>query len=546
MSRVPSQERPPPQGAASRATGRRVLLVAPRYTHSFGTFDHAFPLAGVKAFMPPQGILTVAAHLPSHWHVRFVDENVRELTDGELEWAEVVMTTGMHVQRGRIAEIVERARGAGALTVLGGPSVSGEPRWYPEPHILHVGELGDATDRLIARLEASVEAPVEQEIYVTEERLELSHFPLPAYERVDLSDYLIASLQWSSGCPYRCEFCDIPELYGRKVRLKPPERVTRELDAMLESGNPGVVYFVDDNFVANPRATVELLKALVAWQQQHEFPVAFCCEATLNAAKRPEVLALMREANFQTIFCGIESPDEQALRDMKKTQNVTVPLLEAVQTFNDHGLEVVSGIIVGLDSDSVESYEAILAFIERSQIPLLTINVLYALPRTPLWRRLEQAGRIVEDPRRVSNVEFLLPYETVIAGWRRLVGVAYEPAAIYGRFRHQIRHTYPNRRPLPGSRVPRTPAAIRRTLKIIGRVLWHAGIRAPYRREFWRTAVLALRCGEVEGIFNAAMVSHHLIAFTREALADGGEAAFYSPGAATGPRAGRPPQVRAA
>jgi radical SAM superfamily enzyme YgiQ (UPF0313 family) len=506
-----------------------VLCVAPAYTHSFGTFDHAFPLLGVRAFMPPQGILTIAAYLPRDWDVRFVDENVTPVSAEQLRWAEVVMLTGMHVQREQIRALIARARTAGALTVLGGPSVSGEPRWYPDADLLHVGELGDATDRIIARLRRSVAPGESQEVYVTEERLALERFPMPAYEHLSLEDYLIASIQWSSGCPYRCEFCDIPELYGRNVRLKPPSRVVAELDALLAHGNPGVVYFVDDNFVGNPKAALELLRELARWQERRGFPVAFCCEGTLNAAKRPQLLELMREANFQTIFCGIESPDRGALQGMRKTQNLSLPVLDAVARFNAHGLEVVSGIIVGLDSDTEDSYASILRFIEASQIPLLTINVLYALPRTPLWRRLTEERRILDGEGRVSNVQFLLPYEVVVGGWRELVRRAYEPAAVYGRFRHQMRATYPNRRPLPTTRARLNPHTLRRGAGIVARMLWHVGVKADYRREFWRTAALALRHGQIDGLINAAMVSHHLISFAREALRDGGEAAFYSP-----------------
>lgn len=527
---------PSPSNAAFDTPRRRVLCVALRYTHSFGTFDHALEMVGVKAFMPSQGILTVAAYLPAAWEVRFVDENVSEVSDADLRWAEVVMTTGMHVQRPRIEALVRRARAAGALTVLGGPSVSGQPAWYPEPDIIHIGELGDATDRLIVRLQESVARPAAQERYVTEERLDLADFPLPAYHALNLGDFLIASIQWSSGCPYQCEFCDIPELYGRRPRVKPAARVLAELDAIVEAGGPRVVYFVDDNFAGNPKATTELVRELVRWQERRGFPVSFCCEATLNAAKRPELLELMRQANFRTVFCGIETPDPEALRAMRKTQNAALPILEAVRTLNSYGLEVVSGIIVGLDSDTPESGEAILRFIEASQIPMLTLNVLYALPRTPLWRRLEEAGRLVEAPGRISNVEFLLPYETVVGGWRTLVRRAYEPAALYRRFRHQMVATYPHRRALPSSRAV-VLRNLRRGLPAILRMLWRVGVRSPYRREFWRTARFAAQHNQIEGLINAAMVSHHLIAFAQEALREGGEVAFYSPSQSRTPAA---------
>src|SRR5439155_1759064 len=186
-----------------------------------------------------------------------------------------VFLTGMHVQRPQINRLNDHAHQNGKLTVLGGPSVSGAPEWYPDIDLLHVGELGDATDALIERLDESIERPERQERFTTEERLPLEQFPLPAYHLVDLTKYFLASIQFSSGCPYRCEFCDIPELYGRNPRLKLPEQVTAELDAMLARGNPGAVYFVDDNFIGNKKAAVSLLRALVRWQEERGFPVQF-------------------------------------------------------------------------------------------------------------------------------------------------------------------------------------------------------------------------------------------------------------------------------
>ncbi|MFF9408117.1 B12-binding domain-containing radical SAM protein [Streptomyces anandii] len=265
---------------------RRVLCVSPRYARSFGTFDHAFALTGAKAFMPPQGILVVAAWFSARgWQVRLVDENVRRADTSDMEWADAVLVTGMHVQHDAVAEVVGRARRAGVITVLGGPSVSATPHWYPEPDLLHVGELGDATVRLAERLERNVSPPERQEVYRTESRLPLEAFPVPAYDLIDLDDYFIASIQASSGCPFQCEFCDIPELYGRTPRLKSPEQVTRELDAIMSAGRPDAVYFVDDNFIADPHAAGRLLEALVAWQDVRGHPVDFACEATLNIAR---------------------------------------------------------------------------------------------------------------------------------------------------------------------------------------------------------------------------------------------------------------------
>ena len=238
---------------------RRVLCVFPRYAKSFGTFDNAYPLLGVKAFMPPQGLLVIAAYLPKHWQVRFIDENVRPASDSDYRWADVVMTSGMHIQRNQTNAINARAHAFGKVTVLGGPSVSGCPEHYPDFDYLHIGEMGDATDSLFTTFEASVARPAEQVHVETKERLPLSDFPTPAYHLAPMSKYFLANVQFSSGCPYRCEFCDIPELYGRNPRLKTPEQIIKELDAIVASGCIGAVYFVDDNFVGNRKAAQELL-----------------------------------------------------------------------------------------------------------------------------------------------------------------------------------------------------------------------------------------------------------------------------------------------
>jgi len=509
---------------------RRILCVFPRYTHSFGTFDHAFPLVGARAFMPPQGLLVIAAYLPKAWEVRFVDENLRPASPADYRWADAVFISGMHVQREHIRAINDAAHALGRLTVLGGPSVSSSPEWYPEVDLLHIGELGDATDALIARLDASVARPERQERYTTRERLPLTEFPLPAYDRVEIPRYFLASVQFSSGCPYRCEFCDIPELYGRNPRLKRPEQVTAELDAILARGNPGCVYFVDDNFIGNRKAALELLRALVQWQEERGYPIKFACEATLNLAQAPEALALMREANFTTVFCGIETPEEHALEFMHKEQNLRQPILEAIRTLNRYGLEVVSGIIIGLDTDTPTTGQRILEFIEASQIPMLTINILQALPKTPLWRRLEAAGRLVPSDGRESNVEFLLPYETVVEMWRRCVTEAYTPEAIYRRFQYQMEHTYPNRKPLPASRARVNPANLFRALQILVRVLWHEGVCAGYRRRFWGMAVPLLRQGRIEEVFQVGVVGHHMIRFARECARGDAEKSFYAAG----------------
>jgi radical SAM superfamily enzyme YgiQ (UPF0313 family) len=509
---------------------RRILCVYPRYARSFGTFQHAYQFFGgrVRAFMPPQGLLLIAAYLPETWQVRFVDENSRAARDEDFRWADVVFASGMHIQRAQIHDIIRRAHAHDRPVVLGGPSVSGCPEYYPDADVLHLGELGDATDRLFAWIDREPHRPAQPLRFETGERLPLAALPTPAYDLIRLREYFIANIQFSSGCPYSCEFCDIPALYGRNPRLKSPEQICRELDLIAAAGATSV-YFVDDNFIGNQKAALELLPHLVAWQQRNRYPLRFACEATLNIAKSERTLELMREAGFITVFCGIETPEPDALHFMSKDQNLRMPILDAVRRLNAHGLEVVSGIILGLDTDGPQTAEHIVEFIRASHIPLLTINILYALPKTPLWRRLEQEGRLASGEGRESNVVFRLPYDTVVEMWRRCITTAYAPEAVYERFAYQMAHTFPNRKDYPRSPQRESWANLRMGLGIVARLVWKVGICSSYRRTFWRMAWPALTKGKLEPLIHSAVVSHHLIEFTRDCVRGLGESSFYAP-----------------
>ncbi|HLH97461.1 MAG TPA: DUF4070 domain-containing protein [Xanthobacteraceae bacterium] len=508
---------------------RRVLCVFPRYTPAFGTFNHAYRLMrGVKAFMPPQGLLLVAAYMPDSWEVRFIDENIRRATAAELAWADVVMMSGMHVQAPQVHDIAARAKAVGRVSVLGGPSASASPEMYPEVDYLHLGELGDGTDALIAQLDASIEAPAAQMCFKTEQRLPLSDFPIPAYHLIPLKSYLLSTLQFSSGCPYRCEFCDIPGLYGRQPRLKTPQQIITELDAMRAQGaHPTTVYFVDDNFIGNKKATREMLPHLVEWQKRNDYPMLFACEATLNIAKQTDVLELMREAQFVGVFVGIETPEADALKAMRKEQNVSIPMMESIKTLNDFGLEVTSGIILGLDTDSDDTEARLRDFIDLSKIPMLTINLLQALPKTPLWDRLAREQRLVEDADRESNVRFLRPYDEVVAMWRRSIAYANDPERLFDRFAQQVERTYVNRKLAP-ARGKLTWANLSGAAVLAFRVLIYLIILSDYRRPFLRAARHAFKHKQYDAVLGIAFIGYHLVEFTREALRGQQNASFYS------------------
>jgi len=481
----------------------------------------------VKAFMPPQGILLIAALVPGEWQVRFVDENIRPVAESELAWADAVFVSGMHIQRRQILDLARRVHGEGKVIALGGPSVSAAPEDYGEVDLLHCGEVGDGTLELFRRLDETVVRPEQQIVYRTVDRLPMTEFPTPAYHLIDIRQYLLGCVQYSSGCPFTCEFCDIPALYGRNPRLKRPQQILAELDELADGGTPSI-YFVDDNFIANPRAAVDLLPHLVEWQRRRDYSIRLSCELTLNVAEYPEILTLMREAFFTNVFCGVETVDPAALHAMSKRQNLRTPLLRSVDTINSYGIEVAAGIILGLDTDTPETPDAILEFIEATQIPIVTPNLLVALPHTPLYNRLRKAGRLNSDEGRDSNIEYLQPYENVTASWKRVIRELYEPRKIYARYAMQARKTYLHRKRPVRPLDQLTWANVRRAVEIFLRTAWRVGIRSDYRREFWMMTWRELRQGNVEAVFQIAMVAHHLITFGRECLTRDVQASAYS------------------
>ncbi|MBV9704578.1 MAG: DUF4070 domain-containing protein, partial [Methylobacteriaceae bacterium] len=307
-----------------------------------------------------------------------------------------------------------------------------------------------------------------------------------------------------------------------------PEQLLAELDAFTaQRDHPPVIYFVDDNFIGNRKAARDMLPHLIEWQKRRGYPLQFACEATLNLAKQTEILRLMREAAFLTVFVGIETPELDALKHMDKGHNAVLPMLDAIRTLNSFGLEVTSGIIMGLDTDTDRSEAHLLDFIDQSQVPVLTMNLLQALPKTPLWDRLERAGRLTDDPALESNVRFLRPHDEVVASWRRVIAHAYTPERLFARFRHQVDATYANRlRPPAEGRL--NLVNLKRGLVLAANIVWRIGILSDYRRPFWRATWYALRKGEIEAVFGMGFVAHHLIRFTREALGGAHNASFYA------------------
>lgn len=401
----------------------RLLLINPKYPESFWTFRWAVSevLPGKRAVNPPLGLATLAALCPSHWQVSIIDENVEPLP---LEpEADLIGIAGMGVQFPRQRELLEYYRGRGHFVVAGGSYASLCPEQYER---LADSVICGEAELIWPRFCADFEAGCAQALYRETNAIDLRTSPTPRFDLLELSLYTTATMQFSRGCPYMCEFCDIIVMFGRKPRHKSLDQIGRELDVLREHG-VRKIFFVDDNLIGNVKVAKSLLGFLVDYQERHRYSFSFGTEASLNLAQDEELMELFRAAHFRWAFIGIESPDEASLRETRKLQNVRESPLTAVQRIHAHGIEVLAGFIVGFDNDTVATFESQYEFIVRSGIQTAMIGLLNAMPRTPLYERLRAAGRLREQDSGGDNTKLdtnVVPLgmsrEELISGYRRL------------------------------------------------------------------------------------------------------------------------------
>jgi radical SAM superfamily enzyme YgiQ (UPF0313 family) len=519
----------------------RMLLVYPRFArNNILNYEWMMPFyPGKQAVMPPLGVLAFAARAQSEWSIRIVDENVRPLADADLAWADVVGVSGMHPQRRRITAILAAANRLGRITIVGGPSASICPEYYPSADAIHVGELGDATDELLAFLRAR-RKPDRQLVFRTTDKTPLDSQPMPALDCIDVNQYFMMPIQFSVGCPYTCEFCDIPMIYGRVARTKSAERVVAELEAIYERGFVGMILFVDDNLIADRKALRAMLERVIAWQKERRYPFAMTGEATINLARDRDLLRQLHDARFTNIFFGIESPEPDTLAVMSKRQNLQDPMVESIRAVQEHGIEVIFGMILGLDGNDEDSGRRMAEFVRQTNPVVVYFNLLAALPKTPLWERLEREGRLLEREGDAlqseellsclaTNVAYRLPNDTVVRMLRETIAEVYSPAATYRRFRWNAENVYGKQ--LAGTPPVQTRARQWRTIQFavatFVRVIRDVGLRADYRLEFWRLLGLLVRLrlqgrlsGVLEPLLRAPPNAHHLITWARDIFAE--------------------------
>lgn len=421
----------------------RCLLVQTRFSEmSFWNYLDVCKIVGAKYPAPPLGLLTVAALLPKHWEFRLVDENVRVLRDEDLDWADIVCTGGMLPQQRAMLGLIDRAHAHRLPIVLGGPDATSQPGIYHAADYLVCGE-GEVTIPLFLE---DLRRGSTGGRYVSEERADMAEAVVPRFDLLRFGDYLQVGIQFSRGCPFNCEFCDIIELYGRAPRAKTPAQVTRELQALYDLGYRGHVDFVDDNFTGNKNKALEVLSTIGEWSRAHHYPFYFSTEAAITLAEDEQLLQLMKDTDFRFVFIGIETPSAELLAAVNKRQNVRKSVVDAVKKLGSYGMIVNAGFILGFDNESPETATEMIDCIQGSGICMAMVGKLSALPNTQMTKRLRKEGRLLSSDRIMTttdvdidqttgglNFRTLRPRSEVLKDFRRVVEHVYDPERYYQR-----------------------------------------------------------------------------------------------------------------
>jgi radical SAM superfamily enzyme YgiQ (UPF0313 family) len=465
----------------SKRLNMKILLVYPKCPDTYWSFRYAMPFIGKKAAFPPLGILTVAAMLPESWDLRLVDMNVDRLSDHDLLWADYVFISAMTVQRESVQEVLARCLDLRVKTVGGGPLFTTCHDDFPQVDHLVLGEAEMTLPRFLEDLDRH--AP--RRLYLPDGRPDISRTPIPRWPLIDMRRYASMNVQYSRGCPFDCEFCDITQLFGHLPRTKTSGQVIVELEALYSRGWRGGVFFVDDNFIGDKRKLKkEVLPAVIAWMKVHGHPFFFYTEASINLADDPHLMKLMVAAGFQEVFIGIETPEEDSLTETGKMQNRNRDLVASVQTIQRAGLQVQGGFIVGFDSDSPATFEKQLRFIQESGIVTAMVGILMVLRGTKLHRRLSKEGRIISTANG-NNTDTSLTFvpkmnpEVLVDGYQRLMSNIYSPDYFYARIRTFL-NEYRLSGPSPFSMLQR------RDIRAFFRSMLFLGILGKERLHYWK------------------------------------------------------------
>jgi radical SAM superfamily enzyme YgiQ (UPF0313 family) len=460
----------------------RVLLLYPQFPKTFWSFEKILELVDRKVLLPPLGLITVAAILPQEWEFRLVDCNVRSVTEEDWAWGDLVIVSAMIVQKQDFAALIQEAKRRGKSVAVGGPYATSVPEESlaagADYLILDEGEL------TLPMFVAAWGRGEKSGIFRAEEKPDVTTTPIPRYDLLDLDAYETMSVQFSRGCPYQCEFCDIIVLYGRKPRTKTPQQLIAELEFLYNLGWRRSIFMVDDNFIGNKRNVKLLLKDLKIWMAAHDYPFRFHTEASLDLAQDPELMELMLEANFNAVFLGIETPDTDSLQLTQKFQNTRNSLADAVAAINKAGMRIMAGFIIGFDGEKDGAGDRIIDFVEQTSIPTAMFGVLQALPNTALWHRLEKEGRLLQrksDGNQMMLMNFTptRSVDKIAQEYIKAFYTLYEPKRFLDRvYRHFLNMATPDHK-------MKSEPISRAELRALLTLIWRQGIKRDTRWMFW-------------------------------------------------------------
>ena len=462
----------------------KVLLVYPEFPDTFWSFKHALQFIRKRASLPPLGLLTVAAMLPPAWEKRLVDMNVRKLTEADLEWAEMAFVSAMAVQRESARAVIARCKAAGLRVVAGGPLFTAEPGQFENVDHLVLNEAELTLPLFLADLERGCAAPA----YASTDYADVTQTPVPLWELADRDRYATMAVQFSRGCPYNCDFCNVTVLLGHRPRLKTAAQIVAELDALYRLGWRDTVFFVDDNLIGNKRALKEnLLPALIEWRKG-KTGMTFNTEASINLADDEQLMSMMVQAGFDMVFIGIETPSEEGLAECGKKHNTRRDLVEDVRRIQRHGMQVQGGFIIGFDSDTPSIFQRQVEFIQKSGIVTAMVGLLQAPLGTRLYEQLAKEGRLVrafsgDNTDGLTNIIPRMNLDALQTGYRNVLQTIYAPANYYARVRTFLREYK-----APKITVPMNFEHVLALLRSILRI----GILGRQRLEYWKLFFWAL------------------------------------------------------
>jgi len=462
-----------------------ILLVSPETPDTFFSFKYALKFLK-KSASPPLGLLTVASMLPEEWDARLIDLNIHKLKDSDLDWADYVFLSGMDVQKESFSEVVKRCNSSETKIIAGGPMVTFEYEDFPGVDHFVLNEVEDILPHFLRDLENGNA----KRIYRAPDFPDIASTPIPRWDLLDMKRYHTMNIQYSRGCPYNCEFCSITTLNGRKVRTKSRKQFIAELESLRRHGWKGSVFIVDDNFIGNKKKLkTEILPAVIEWSRKHDYPFRFSTEASINLADDEELLGLMSEAGFDSVFVGIETPNENSLSECDKRQNLKRDMIESVKILQRNGLIVTGGFIVGFDSDPPSIFEEQASFIQKSGIVAAMVGLLNAPHGSRLFERLRKEGRLRKNSSGnntdgSTNIIPKMNYQKLVEGYKNLMNRLYSDKSYYERVKTFLREYRPSektRRKFSFSQVP-----------AFFRFVWNLGIATGGKRYFWKLFFLGL------------------------------------------------------